>query len=166
MIGFYLLPASPLTEMISPITKAYVKPIFRQNWHMFAPTPLTFSSRLIVKCGKSSDWIDPTQDLLKSHSTFPMIHLQKTIFLYNTIAQTILDSRSQYKAESRCSFSQCENGFKAWIKKSDAFRKAASFGHEVCANDLTKIAVYIEHAKAFNDHYQIPNRGTEILELN
>lgn len=171
MIGLYLLPGGPMKDLLHPITSKYVNPIFRQNWHMFAPTPLTFSSRLIVKCSGSSEWLDPTGDLLQKHSVFPMIHNQKSIFLFNSISQTILDLRSDFKNESKCglkSLKFCEESFKSWIQKTDAYRKAAVVGKQVClAENLpVRLGVYIEHAKPFSEKYKIPNQGTEILELN
>lgn len=171
MTGLYLLPDSPLRDVVSPVVNTYMNPVFRQNWHMFAPTPLTFSSRLIAKCDGSSEWIDPTGDLLQTHSVFPMIHNQKSIFLFNSISQTILDLRSQFKNESKCgekSLASCEEGFKTWIRETDAFKKATEFGKQVCftGKTVSKLGVYIEHARPFSETYKIPNQGTEILELD
>lgn len=171
MICLYLLPGGPLRDFLYPVTSVYVNPLFRQNWHMFAPMPLTFSSRLIVKCPGSSDWVDPTSDLLRKHSSFPMIHHQKSIFIFNSISQTILDLRSTFKNESQCglvSLKNCEESFKTWIQKTDAYKKASQVGKQVCVTKekVGQIGVYIEHAKPFSEKYKIPNQGTEILELD
>lgn len=170
MIGLYLFPGGPLRDLTSSVTSFYVNPLFRQNWHMFAPMPLTFSSRLIVKCPGDSDWIDPTADLLGKHTKFPMIHLQKSIFIFNSISQTILDLRSDFKNESKCgekSLAYCEETFKSWIQNTDAYKKASEVGKQVCgAEHVQQLGVFIEHAKPFSEKYKIPNQGTEILELD
>ncbi|HXH75724.1 MAG TPA: DUF5819 family protein [Bacteriovoracaceae bacterium] len=153
------------------VINLYVEPIFRQNWHMFAPNPLTFSSRLVVKCSDKDGWIDPTMGLLEKHSRLPLVHYQKSIFLFNSISQTLLDSRTTFKNETHCgnvSLKHCEKSFKDWIRPKDAFLKATHIGKQICGTTSLKIhlGVYIEHAKAYSTSLKIQNKGAEILELN
>ncbi len=164
-----MLPDGHLKKLTNPWVSKYVEPIFEQRWHLFAPEPLTFSARLVMKCMSSEDWIDPTQDILKRNSTFPFVHLQKSIFLFNSISAAIIKLRSDFLEETRCSqfgLSECEKKFKLWIKKEDAYIKAQNLGYHVCRSRPHQLAIYIEHAKAFNSEYTIPNKGVELLELD
>lgn len=171
LILLSLLPKSPLIDSTQGVVQSYVSPIFRQNWHMFAPLPLTFSARLIVKCEKDSQWLDPTADLIQSHNQLPFIHHQKAVFLYNSLSQTLLDFRTSFIEESQClkkSVKSCEENFKVYISTTDAYSKAKEVGKQACRNSNWKglVGIYIEHAKSFSETYQIPNKGNEILELN
>ena len=166
-----MLPQGKLKNLVHPITSTYVEPIFEQRWHLFAPDPLTFSARIIVKCGDEGDWVDPTSAMLQRNEFFPFVHLQKSIFLFNSISATLLDMRVKFLNESKCSKSTlkaCEDGFKVWIKKEDAYAKAHSMANYICRDEklAPKVAVYIEHAKPFSAKYTIPNSGIEILELD
>lgn len=149
---------------------SYLNTIFRQNWHMFAPSPLTFSSRIIVKCS-NTEWLDPTKELLEKNSQFSLIHIQKSVFLFNSISQTILDLRKEFVDQTSCqkkSIFHCEEVFKNWIKSFDAFKKAELIGSKTCGSEESEIrlGVYIEHARSYSKSKAIPNQGTEILEIN
>src|SRR4051794_4233898 len=95
-ILIYMLPSGPLNDLTHPIVSKYIEPIFEQRWHLFAPEPLTFSSRVIAKCSDSSDWIDPTKTLLEKNSNFPIVHVQRSIFLFNSISAYLLDLRTTF----------------------------------------------------------------------
>ena len=166
-----MAPSGPLKSLIYPEISAYVEPIFEQRWHLFAPDPLTFSARIIVKCTEQDEWIDPTSSLLKQNEFFPFVHLQKSIFLFNSISASILSLRTNFLEETKCSktmLKTCEENFKSWIKKEDSYSKAQSIANFVCRGEKPspKVAVYIEHAKPFSSKYTIPNSGIEILELD
>ena len=166
-----MAPSGPIKDIIRPLISLYVEPIFEQRWHLFAPDPLTFSARIIVKCNDEQEGIDPTSAMLQQNETFPFVHLQKSIFLFNSISATILDLRTTFLNESNCSKAKiktCEENFKQWIKKEDAYSKAHSMAKFICQpqKSAPKVAVYIEHAKPFSAKYKIPNSGIEILELD
>lgn len=53
-----------------PIT-AYLEPLFRQRWSLFAPDPPMLDRRLDYQCevdGQSSEWVSRSEDLLETHA--------------------------------------------------------------------------------------------------
>lgn len=168
LIGLYMLPEGPLKNSLHSKTVFYVEPLFEQRWHMFAPDPLSFSARAIFKCDGEETWTDPTKDLLEKNAKIPLIHVQKSVFLFNSLSATVIYLRSMFKEKNQCFGAACEVPFKAWIKNENVFTKLKAMASHVCPNnqDKTKIGIYIEHAKAYNSQYQIPNKGIEFLELN
>lgn len=49
MISFHAGPVNPISVKLKPHTDAYVGTWFQQNWHLFAPEPLTINYKLYVR---------------------------------------------------------------------------------------------------------------------
>jgi hypothetical protein len=74
-------PINPISAKLQPFINVYVKPFFYQNWHLFAPDPITTNFRLYVQVRYTemgmtkpveSPWIDVMTPLLEKN--------EKTIF--------------------------------------------------------------------------------------
>lgn len=74
-------PTNPLSVQVNRYSTYYIDPLFTQNWHLFAPEPLTVNYNLLlqVKLKKGSElargeWIDitsPMKDLNRSNVLTP-----------------------------------------------------------------------------------------------
>lgn len=64
----YLTPVNPVKLRFDSFIEGYIgSPLFQQNWHLFAPTPIARDASLLAMCrsgGENSDWIDLTTPLL------------------------------------------------------------------------------------------------------
>lgn len=68
--AIYLTPLNPVKLKLSPLLQAWINPLFSQNWHLFAPDPLSSNHSLVTKCKSgttTSDWIDVTRAVLKRY---------------------------------------------------------------------------------------------------
>ncbi len=71
-----IFPKSFTTPNLHFISNQYVQPFFVQRWAMFAPCP-TFENRIKLKFyfqNDSSNWIDPSEELLNIHQKFRLTH--------------------------------------------------------------------------------------------
>src|SRR5690349_21278563 len=46
----YLMPPNPLKAMVLPVVERIENPLFAQNWHLFAPTPISMNYVIEVRC--------------------------------------------------------------------------------------------------------------------
>ncbi|MDU0329070.1 DUF5819 family protein [Paenibacillus sp. 3LSP] len=69
-------PINPISAKLQSQINAYVTPFFQQNWHLFAPNPVTTNFKLYVKVrytepGKNeiveSKWLDMVSPMLKKN---------------------------------------------------------------------------------------------------
>lgn len=68
--AIYLTPLNPIKLKLDSLVNAWMLPLFRQNWHLFAPNPLSSNHSLIVKCRigeTTSDWLDITSGILNRY---------------------------------------------------------------------------------------------------
>ncbi len=66
----YLTPPNPLTAGLLPRIMALQRPLFTQNWHLFAPNPVRHNFVLAVRCRTESavtSWQDVTEPFLARH---------------------------------------------------------------------------------------------------
>ncbi len=71
----YLTPPNPVKARLLPVIYGIQHPLFTQNWHLFAPSPIRTNFVLTVRCrvGRAiSSWHDVTTPLLTRH------HLTRT----------------------------------------------------------------------------------------
>ncbi|MET8861741.1 DUF5819 family protein [Nonomuraea sp. NPDC004580] len=62
----YLAPSNPISEQSASILNGYIKPYFHQNWELFAPDPVDYNTRVLVRAKardstgieKTTDWTD------------------------------------------------------------------------------------------------------------
>ena len=65
----YLTPLNPVKLRLSGFVNSYMNTLFKQNWHLFAPNPISQSMSLLGRCriqGKDTPWIDITDSILDS----------------------------------------------------------------------------------------------------
>ncbi|MDM5451877.1 DUF5819 family protein [Peribacillus sp. YIM B13482] len=63
IILFHVMPLNPLSNKYSHIIDGYTYPLFVQNWHLFAPEPISSNRIIQMKTqtnGENSEWIDIT----------------------------------------------------------------------------------------------------------
>ena len=71
----YLTPQNPLQLRFARLISGYMNPFFQQNWHLFAPDPITDTRLLMVSCrlhepdGSTTEtgWTDITTPYWESH---------------------------------------------------------------------------------------------------
>ncbi len=65
--AIYLTPLNPVKLRLYQHLQAWIHPLFPQNWHLFAPDPVSSSHSLVTKCRSGtieSEWIDVTNAVL------------------------------------------------------------------------------------------------------
>ncbi|TRY27830.1 DNA-directed RNA polymerase subunit beta [Brevibacillus sp. LEMMJ03] len=75
MILLHVLPFNPLTNKWRDIVDGYTNPIFSQNWHLFAPNPVSHTNTIYIQAkvkdasGRlvESDWVDITTPLITAN---------------------------------------------------------------------------------------------------
>ncbi|MBY8911472.1 hypothetical protein KY305_01700 [Bacillus sp. YC2] len=82
-----VLPPNPLALAVKPISDRYTNTLFQQNWHLFAPDPITTNTHIYMKIDtgrpKTTDqWIDISTPLKEQNHT-------KIITPYNRIVRII-----------------------------------------------------------------------------
>lgn len=74
IISLHAGPVNPISVALKPLTDRYVSPVFYQNWHLFAPNPLTINQKLYVKIKYreqhsskevESEWLDVTSPMIE-----------------------------------------------------------------------------------------------------
>lgn len=76
VLAVYLSPLNPLKLALDDEVMQYVNPLFTQNWHLFAPTPVNTSLSLLGKCREQdveSEWLDITHGTLKQLRAKPFL---------------------------------------------------------------------------------------------
>ncbi|MGI5281902.1 DUF5819 family protein [Nonomuraea polychroma] len=62
----YLAPLNPISEQSASIVNGYIKPYFHQSWRLFAPDPVDYNTRVLVRSKvrdstgmeRITDWTD------------------------------------------------------------------------------------------------------------
>ncbi|KGP74688.1 DUF5819 family protein [Pontibacillus yanchengensis] len=61
----YNLPINPMNFKMAPVINSYVGPIFKQNWHLFAPDPVSTNNYVLARASfqeenqtKHTEWIN------------------------------------------------------------------------------------------------------------
>ncbi len=75
IVLLHVLPFNPLTNKYRNVVEAYVNPFFTQNWHLFAPDPVSHTKTIYIQArvkgpdGKlvESDWVDITTPLITAN---------------------------------------------------------------------------------------------------
>ncbi|WP_234399729.1 DUF5819 family protein [Paenibacillus popilliae] len=57
IILLHVGPVNPISVKLQPYIMPYINPFFQQNWHLFAPTPMTVNFKIYVR-GKYTDTMD------------------------------------------------------------------------------------------------------------
>lgn len=68
----YNAPANPISYNYNQVLQSYMNPIFKQNWRLFAPNPVSTDNKILVKgyyhdsrnVEKESEWIDVSNALI------------------------------------------------------------------------------------------------------
>ncbi|MCY9456846.1 DUF5819 family protein [Bacillus inaquosorum] len=64
-----VMPMNPISNKYKKDISEYMEPIFVQNWHLFAPDPVSHNEIIQVKVGfereSKSDWIDITTPMIE-----------------------------------------------------------------------------------------------------
>ncbi|QIW81949.1 DUF5819 family protein [Bacillus tequilensis] len=64
-----VMPMNPISNKYKKEISEYMEPIFVQNWHLFAPDPVSHNETIQVKIGfesdSKSDWIDITNPMIE-----------------------------------------------------------------------------------------------------
>lgn len=89
MVGLYLLPLNPAKLAFGAHLSTYVDTLFYQNWHLFAPDPVSSSHSVIGKCKTGdveSTRLDVTHGIVARLQSNPApgplssaLHLQQTV---------------------------------------------------------------------------------------
>ncbi|MEC1667154.1 DUF5819 family protein [Bacillus mojavensis] len=82
-----VLPPNPLALAVKPVSDRYTNTLFQQNWHLFAPDPITTNTNIYmeVDTGKArgkNEWIDISTPLKDQNHT-------KIVTPYNRIVRII-----------------------------------------------------------------------------
>jgi hypothetical protein len=124
LIILQVMPLNPLSLSLGNAVKSYTTPLFKQNWHLFAPNPIS-SNRLIyiklrTKTKQESGWIDITTPLIQAkftHYVTPMnkiSHIPSKIFsqMYQSNERSVklkLKSRNQEKSRVHMAIDQVQD---------------------------------------------------------
>ena len=79
----YLIPENSLTKFYKIYVWAYMEPVFIQRWHLFAPEPRIWQTRIYFRCqtnGMWSGWIDPAAAEIIKHRATRMSYHGKMVF--------------------------------------------------------------------------------------
>ena len=64
-------PTNPLSLKAKPITGWYTSKLFEQNWHLFAPDPISINSYIYMQIDngnlKENEWIDISTPLIEQN---------------------------------------------------------------------------------------------------
>ncbi|ARW08906.1 DUF5819 family protein [Bacillus atrophaeus] len=64
-----VMPMNPISNKYKKEISEYMEPLFVQNWHLFAPDPVSHNESIQVKVGfegeSKSDWIDITTPMIE-----------------------------------------------------------------------------------------------------
>ncbi|MEJ8548113.1 DUF5819 family protein [Brevibacillus borstelensis] len=75
MILLHVIPFNPLTNKYRDLVNGYVNPLFSQNWHLFAPNPVSHTHTIFIQAKSrdasgnlvESDWVDITTPLITAN---------------------------------------------------------------------------------------------------
>lgn len=95
LLVLFLAPANPMTNYYKGPVSNYIKPIFTQNWKLFAPDPQPFSLKMYYRCSGSATWIDPIEPILKKHQRFRVGPNGKILYVYHSMIRELMN----YKVE-------------------------------------------------------------------
>jgi hypothetical protein len=171
MTGAYLASSFNETSKIRKFTAIYMEPVFRQRWDLFAPNPLSYSSRFLVKCFEHESWSDPLLGLIEQNNRFPLIHRQTLLSLYDSLSKAILKQRRLFVDENHCLSSterECQNLFESYIQNSQAYGTLLQIAQTFCQKTemLPHLAIYVEHAYSTQRSSAPLQSKTELLRLN
>ncbi len=81
LVFLYVAPPNAISKVYSQQTNAWVRPVFEQNWRLFAPNPQSANRQISARIRQSapdgttrvSDWINlsAADDSAVKHSVFP-----------------------------------------------------------------------------------------------
>ncbi|MGA6580824.1 DUF5819 family protein, partial [Providencia sp. NPDC089923] len=63
-----VMPLNPISVKVKPFAESYGKPLFNQNWHLFAPTPIMTNNNIYMQVSlrdKQTEWLDISTELKK-----------------------------------------------------------------------------------------------------
>ncbi|MDQ0416612.1 hypothetical protein J2Z48_000779 [Croceifilum oryzae] len=72
IIILHVMPINPISIALEPEVNAYTGALFRQNWHLFSPEPVTENDvvymKVKTKSNQESDWIDITTPFISANN--------------------------------------------------------------------------------------------------
>lgn len=90
--SLYLLPRNPMKNYLANSVGENFEKVFYQNWSFFSNPGNVYLS-LLIKCGNSEDWLDPSSLYLNQHQTYRLPSSGKLLYHYRsyaTIANSLL----------------------------------------------------------------------------
>lgn len=163
--ALYLAPNNPLKKYYESSVKAYMDPIFTQNWMLFAPEPARYSLKFWYRCknettGTSwSDWKDPMAPLIREHQDFRFTFKGKLLYVYQAIARSTLNHYVMTSRKLECqSEKDCHDQIQAKIKKGIYYPVAERFTRDLClAENPTNNLAQFQILKIFPKSYSHRN---------
>ena len=93
IIIVFLSETVPTNSTADRAIRAYINPVFFQNWKVFAPEPPTWKEKMYVSYKSAnlwSDWQDPGESLLRKHHMYRVTYHGVLYNIYKNIACDIL----------------------------------------------------------------------------
>ena len=103
----YLAPLNPLSKYYKPFINNFFPRIFSQNWKLFAPDPLPYSFKFLIKCDGANTWGDPFLKTQKEHYANRFSHTGKILYIYNGLimdAYNYTVKKCNQKNRGKCIF--------------------------------------------------------------
>ena len=125
LVLLYVVPSNSISDAMQPLTFAYLRPLFTQNWRLFSPDPPTRDASAFVRGTfvdddkvQTTDWLPLTDALVKvvQDNRLKSLALTRTT-LYEAV-YSVLDDPSLTSEDT----SVRQQAFQAW---SDMYQQPA-----------------------------------------
>lgn len=88
-----VIPPNPITVKHNSLIKAYAHPVFTQNWHLFAPDPISSNTTTYLQVKYldkthnivTSEWIDVSTGLVDANKKNPLSPINRLVRINNGI---------------------------------------------------------------------------------
>lgn len=97
MTAIYLGPPNLAKLAMQDVAEGYMRPLFKQNWHLFSPMPAFDSVKLPVRCQLRQDaswteWADPLKELYEQHYRYRVTGHGKLVQFYRAVGADVREA--------------------------------------------------------------------------
>ncbi|WP_285777838.1 DUF5819 family protein [Microtetraspora sp. NBRC 13810] len=144
-VFLFVAPRNAISAMSAPVVEGYINPYFRQNWELFAPDPVDYNSRVLVRAKvrdsggaeRQTGWLDITA---------PQLDIVRGTALPRRIARLVGGGR-QMMADARVQPSAVSGEAEAEAQAAEARQPPDPAFQALAVRHLTAIATMAARAR-------------------